>query len=91
MIYDMAMVDFKEGKSIKCGRNKRRTYFCGIIDDSSRFLVGHEWGVNEDTALFARTLKKAIATYGIPKILYDLVENANPPYVATSYSKLFTK
>lgn len=70
MNYGMAMVDFKEGKSIKCGRNKRRTYFCGIIDDSSRFLVGHEWGVNEDTALFARTLKKAIAIYGIPIILY---------------------
>jgi hypothetical protein len=70
MIYDMAMVDFKEGKSIKCGRTRKRTYFCGIIDDCSRFLVGHEWGVNEDTALFARTLKRAIAIYGIPKILY---------------------
>lgn len=69
-VNDLWMVDFKEGKSIKCGRTRRRTYFCGIIDDCSRFLVGHEWGVNEDTALFARTLKKAIATYGIPKILY---------------------
>jgi len=69
-VNDLWMVDFKEGKGIKCGRNKRRTYFCGIIDDSSRFLVGHEWGVNEDTALFARTFKKAISTYGIPKILY---------------------
>lgn len=69
-VNDLWMVDFKEGKRIKCGRNKRRTYFCGIIDDSSRFLVGHEWGVNEDTALFARTFKKAISTYGIPKILY---------------------
>jgi putative transposase len=69
-VNDLWMVDFKEGKSIKCGRCKKRTYFCGIIDDSSRFLVGHEWGVNEDTALFARTFKKAITTYGIPKILY---------------------
>lgn len=69
-INELWMVDFKEGKSIKCGRYKRRTYFCGIIDDSSRFLVGHEWGINEDTALFARTFKKAIAIYGIPKILY---------------------
>ena len=38
MIYGMAMVDFKEGKSIKCGRTRRRTYFCGIIDDCSRFF-----------------------------------------------------
>lgn len=46
-VNDLWMVDFKEGKRIKCGRNKRRTYFCGIIDDSSRLLVGHEWDVNE--------------------------------------------
>jgi transposase InsO family protein len=69
-VNELWMVDFKEGKSIKCGRYRRRTYFCGIIDDCSRFLVGHQWGVNEDTALFARTLKRAIAIYGIPKILY---------------------
>ena len=69
-VNELWMVDFKEGKSIKCGRHKRRTYFCGIIDDSSRFLVGYEWDVNEDTALFARTFKKAVAIYGIPKILY---------------------
>jgi transposase InsO family protein len=69
-VNDLWMVDFKEGKSIKFGRYRRRTYFCGIIDDCSRFLVGHQWGVNEDTALFARTLKRAIAIYGIPKILY---------------------
>ena len=31
---------------------------------------GNQWGLNEDTTLFARTLKKAISIYGIPKILY---------------------
>ena len=69
-INELWMVDFKQGKSIRCGRRKCRTYLCAIIDDASRVLVGYEWGLNEDTTLFARALKKAILTYGIPKILY---------------------
>jgi len=71
-INELWMVDFKQGKSIRTGKGKRlvRSYLCGIIDDSSRVIVGYEWGLNEDTALFAKTLKKAIAIYGIPKILY---------------------
>jgi len=69
-INELWMVDFKQGKSIRCGRKFRRTYLCAIIDDASRMLVGYEWGLNEDTALFARTLKKAVTIYGIPKTLY---------------------
>ena len=69
-VNELWMVDFKQGKSIRCGKRLRRTYLCAIIDDASRMLVGHEWAHNEDTALFARTFKKAIAIYGIPKILY---------------------
>ena len=69
-INELWMVDFKHGKSIRCGKSYRRTYLCAIIDDASRMVVGCEWGLNEDTALFARTLKKAIMIYGIPKVLY---------------------
>lgn len=69
-INELWMVDFKQGKSIRCGRSYRRTYLCAIIDDASRMLVGYEWGLNENTALFARTLKKAVMIYGTPKILY---------------------
>ena len=47
-----------------------RTYFCGIIDDASRVLVGYQWGFYQDTTLFAKTFKKAVLIYGIPKILY---------------------
>lgn len=69
-INELWMVDFKHGKSIRFGKSYRRTYLCAIIDDASRMVVGCEWGLNEDTALFARTLKKAIMIYGIPKVLY---------------------
>ena len=41
---ELWMVDFKEGKSVRHGKTLRRTYFCGIIDDASRVLVGYEWG-----------------------------------------------
>ncbi len=71
-INELWMVDFKQGKSIGTKKGKRlsRCYMCAIIDDASRLLVGYEWGLNEDTALFAKTLKKAVSIYGIPKILY---------------------
>jgi len=69
-INELWMVDFKQGRSIRCGRSYRRTFLCAIIDDASRMLVGYEWGLNEDTVLFARALKKAIMIYGKPKILY---------------------
>lgn len=70
-INELWMVDFKQGKSIRQGNHLHRVYLCAIIDDSSRLLVGYEWGLNEDTTLFARTFKKAVAIYGAPKILYS--------------------
>jgi putative transposase len=69
-INELWMVDFKQGKSIRRGKGYRRSYLCAIIDDASRMLVGYEWGLNEDTALFAKTLKRAVMIYGIPKVLY---------------------
>lgn len=69
-INELWMIDFKQGKSIRNGRRLNRSYLCAIIDDASRLLVGYEWGLNEDTTLFARTFKKAVSIYGIPKILY---------------------
>ncbi len=70
-INELWMVDFKQGKSIRHGNRLQRSYLCAIIDDASRLLVGYEWGLNEDTALFARTFKKAVSIYGIPHILYS--------------------
>jgi putative transposase len=69
-INELWMVDFKQGKSIRNGNRLQRSYLCAIIDDASRLLVGYEWGLNEDTTLFARTFKKAVSIYGIPHILY---------------------
>lgn len=70
LINQLWMVDFKQGKSIRTGKQYRRTYLCAIIDDASRVLVGYEWGFHEDTALFGRAFKKAVMIYGIPMILY---------------------
>jgi transposase InsO family protein len=69
-INELWMIDFKQGKSIRQGNRLHRVYLCAIIDDASRLLVGYEWGLNEDTTLFARTFKKAVAIYGTPQILY---------------------
>lgn len=81
----MAMIDFKQGKSIRQGNHLHRVYLCAIIDDASRLLVGYEWGLNEDTTLFARAFKKAVAIYGAPKFYIPTRERFFAPTISWSY------
>jgi transposase InsO family protein len=88
-INELWMVDFKEGKRIRKGKRLVRTYLCAIIDDASRVIVGYQWGLLQDSALFAKTLKKAIAVYGIPKILYcDQAKVFRSTYIMQICAKL---
>jgi transposase InsO family protein len=67
---ELWMVDFKEGKRVRDGKKLMRTFLCAIIDDSTRMILGYEWGFFQDSALFSRVFKRAVTTYGIPQILY---------------------
>ena len=57
------------------GKN-RRTYLIMILDDHSRMIVGGKLYYQENAANFQKTLKEAIAAYGIPNKLY--VDNGSP-------------
>ena len=67
---ELWMVDFKHGRTIRCGRGYKKAHLCAIIDDATRMVVGYKWGFYEDTALFSSALRQAIAVFGIPNILY---------------------
>lgn len=54
----------------------RRVYLLMILDDHSRMIVGGRLYYQENAANFQKTLKDAIAAYGIPNKLY--VDNGSP-------------
>lgn len=41
-----------------------------ILDDRSRYVVGHRWGTGEDTLSMQTTLHDAVKTHGCPARLY---------------------
>lgn len=48
----------------------KRVYCIMIIDDHSRLLVGGELFYNDNAYNFQKVLKQAVATHGIPDVLY---------------------
>lgn len=48
----------------------RKAYVHGIIDDHSRLLVDYQCVYHDDAARFMTLFRHAIATHGIPSILY---------------------
>ena len=54
----------------------RCVYLIMILDDHSRMIVGGKLYYQENAANFQKTLKEAVAAYGIPNKLY--VDNGSP-------------
>ena len=48
----------------------RKTYLFAFIDDHSRVLAGYRWGHSEDTVRLEAALRNALASRGIPKVVY---------------------
>jgi putative transposase len=48
----------------------RKTYLFAFIDDHSRAVVGHRWGLAEDTVRLAAALRPALAARGVPQYVY---------------------
>ena len=48
----------------------RKTYLFAFLDDHSRLVVGHRFGVAEDTVRLAAALKPALAARGVPASIY---------------------
>jgi putative transposase len=48
----------------------RRAVLFALLDDHSRFVVGHRWGFGEDTLGMQAALHDAVKTHGCPSSLY---------------------
>jgi putative transposase len=48
----------------------RRAVLVALLDDHSRFVVGHRWGFGEDTLGMQAALHDAVKTHGCPAYLY---------------------
>jgi putative transposase len=48
----------------------RKTYLLAFVDDYSRAVVGHRWGLAEDTVRLAAALRPALASRGVPERIY---------------------
>jgi putative transposase len=48
----------------------RKTYLFAFIDDHSRAIVGYRFGFAEDTVRLAAALRPALASRGVPSVVY---------------------
>ncbi|MGV8124190.1 MAG: DDE-type integrase/transposase/recombinase [Candidatus Xenobiia bacterium LiM19] len=76
-INELWIADFMYGPLFPDEKGKkRRTYLVAIIDDHSRFIVGHHWSFHENTAALKMALKNAIMLGGRTDALYT--DNGSP-------------
>ncbi len=61
---------------IKVNNKSEVVYLVHIIDDASRLIVGQALTFHDNAVFFQNVLKRAVKTYGIPKVLY--VDNGSP-------------
>lgn len=66
----------------------RRTYLIAIVDDHSRLAVGATLYYGDTACNFQKTLKRAVATYGIPNKLYcdhgPSYQNSQLPFICAA-------
>lgn len=48
----------------------RKTYLFAFIDDHSRVVLGHRWGLSEDTVRLEAALRHGLASRGVPRSIY---------------------
>lgn len=73
---DMWQSDTSAGPYILLGEKKYRTYLIMFLDDHSRLITGFGFYLNDNAINMQLTFKKAVKTYGVPKVLY--VDNGGP-------------
>ncbi len=73
---DIWQADTSNVMRIKVNNKSEVVYLVHIIDDASRLIVGQALTFHDNAVFFQKVLKKAVKTYGIPKVLY--VDNGSP-------------
>lgn len=73
---DIWQADTSNVMRIKVNNKSEIVYLVHIIDDASRMIVGQALTYHDNAVFFQKVLKKAVKTYGVPKVLY--VDNGSP-------------
>ncbi|MDO4957581.1 MAG: DDE-type integrase/transposase/recombinase [Bacteroidales bacterium] len=73
---DMWQSDTSSGPYVLIEGQKYRSYLVMFIDDYSRLITGYGFYLHDNAINMQLTLKSAIKTYGIPKLLY--MDNGGP-------------
>jgi transposase InsO family protein len=75
-VNELWQIDTSHGPFINVNGKKTKVYIVAIVDDASRFVVGHDLYFEDNALNVQETFKKAILTYGVPKRLY--ADNGKP-------------
>ena len=59
--------DSSVGPYVTVNGDKRKTYIIAFIDDCSRFIVGIDIYLNDNTVNLINTMKQAVKRHGVPK------------------------
>ena len=60
--------DSSFGPNVTVNGEKRKTHIIAFIDDCSRFIVGIDIYLNDNTINLINTMKQAVKRYGVPKM-----------------------
>jgi putative transposase len=71
-INDLWVGDVMHGPSIA----GRKALLFAFLDDHSRLITGHRWGLSEDVLRLEAALRRGLAARGVPKRIY--VDNGSP-------------
>lgn len=75
-INDIWCCDTTYSFKLTVGKEKKRLFIVGIIDDASRMIVGIDVFFNDNYRNFMSVLKGAVSKYGKPKVLN--LDNGSP-------------
>lgn len=75
-INDIWCCDTTYSFKLTVGKEKKRLFIVGIIDDASRMIVGIDVFFNDNYRNFMSVLKEAVSKYGKPKVLN--LDNGSP-------------
>ena len=75
-VNEMWQTDTSSGPYVLINGQKFRSYLIMFIDDYSRLITGYGFYLHDNAINMQLTLKSAIKTYGVPKLLY--MDNGGP-------------
>ncbi len=67
---DLWIADYMHGPRVLVSGKMRRAILCAVIDDHSRVITGGRFSLSEGMIDILDTLRRGLATYGVPKRLY---------------------